>query len=194
MAINFTQGDFGAFVLVTLCDGRGDSAAELPSRFPASDGATAGTVAHSQALGASDTNVKTILFQIPVNAGVSWNAGTWTVRFNVTTANMNITVTEIYVCRQTTAGADFTIGSATGLSISCGATGVKSQAVTGAAQTPSVGDEVYVVIIASNGSMTAQSFSITPNQNIDSPFTEPDPDPRRKPVNVSQAVHRSYSW
>lgn len=106
---------------------------------------------------------------------MTWSAGTWTVRLNVTTANMNLTWTDVYICR-TSSGCfnSATIGSATGLAKSLGSTGVLSQAVTGAAQTPSAGDKVMIAFVFSNAAMSTQTFNYTPNQLIDSPFVSGD--------------------
>jgi hypothetical protein len=110
-----------------------------------------------------------MICDIPV--GTSGDAGTWTVRVNITTSNMNLTITEIHICRVNSCLNQETIGSATGLSISLGSTGVKTQTVTGAAVTLAAGDDALVSFVLSNGSMTLQQANLTLDQNIDSPFT-----------------------
>lgn len=86
---------------------------------------------------------------------------------------MNLTITEIHICRVDSSCVNqATLGSATGLSISLGSTGVKSQNVTqGSSASPSVGDLVLIVFVGSNGAMSDQNINISPDQNIDSPFT-----------------------
>ena len=158
-------------------------------------GGTAGTVPITAGITSGGTNLCFVFFACVVPAGTSGDSGTWTTRLNVTTANMNLTVTEIYVCR---ASSDCTnqetIGSATGLSISLGSTGVKTQTVSGSAVTLSAGDLVTVVYVGTNGAMTDQTIQFTPDQNIDSPFTEPAPDRRQPPVNRSFAVMRASNY
>lgn len=105
-------------------------------------------------------------------SGVTWEAGTWTINHNVTTANANLTITGCYICRLNSSFASqATIGSRTDLSISLGTTGVKQFTVTGASQSPSEGDLVAVLIQVSSAAMNS-SHSYTPNQIISSPFTE----------------------
>lgn len=151
------------------CSGRSVGGASL------SGAKVGGTSAGEQTpnLAGEASNLVLFAYECEIPADASWDAGDWTVRFNITTSNMNLTVTEIYVCRVNSSCTNqATIGSETGLSISLGTTGVKTQVVSpGAAQTPSVGDKVLVVLIASNGAMTSQSCGITSDQNIDSPFT-----------------------
>jgi hypothetical protein len=177
VAINYTQTDStsgvclgSSFCSLVAADGSGG--------MIAADGGTPGTgttsvqKTSSQDETAGDSHSYTI---IPA-AGTSWDGGTWTVRVNVTTANMNLSITAIYICRVDSGCANqATIGSATGLSISLSSTGVKSQTVTGSAQTPGVGDKVVVLIGIANGAMSTQSVVFTNDQNIDSPFTQASP-------------------
>jgi hypothetical protein len=168
MAINYTQTD-------TSTSGSGSYCAPTGSENQwrvASDGGTAGSSEVSLGWLSSQTDLGPVGFKITPAAGTTWAAGNWTVRFNVTTANMNITITDIFICRVNSSDVNqATIGSATGLSISLGTTGVKSQVISGSAQSPSVGDVVMVMILGDNGSMSSQVAGFTPNQNIDSPFT-----------------------
>lgn len=137
----------------------------------------------------SETNVVHFNLRCTVDADVSWNGGDWTIRFEITAANMNITITEIHICRLNSSNVNqATMGSATGLSISLGSTGVKSQVVTTSAQTPSVGDKVEIMIVMSNGSMNNQSYDFSVNgltQN--SPFTTPET--RRKAISMGHPFH-----
>lgn len=175
MAINFTQTDSDNAAVDTSTERAGCSGAiysGLAASPECTDGGTAGTLGMSFRLAASAVGEAGLCLVCVPAAGTTWAAGTWTVRFNVTTANMNLTVTAVHICRANSSGTNQeTIGSATGLSISLGTTGVKSQAVTGSAVTPAAGDLVTVVLVGDNGSMSAATASITRGQNIDSPFT-----------------------
>ena len=135
-------------------------------------GGTAGTVAVATGFAGSVTDARGVHLTLPVDAAVTWDAGNWTIRLNVTTANMNLTWETAYICRVDSACANqATIGSATALAISLGTTGVKSTTISGAAQTPTAGDDVVIVLGFANSAMTAQTFQATPDQLISSPFT-----------------------
>lgn len=197
MSHSFQQTDDNILQPTSVCTALSNAGAVL---FPieCSNGGTAGSAAesinHNTTTGGASRRFE--IFKCVVGAGVSWDAGTWTTRINITTANMNITATAVYICRVDSSGNNqATIGSATGLSISFGSTGVKSQDVTGSGQTPSVGDVVWVVYELTNGAMSAQAFSHTPTQLIDSPFTlSVDSPANRNIYNVSQAVNRASTY
>lgn len=164
-----TQGNLDA--AVASCSGRGvTSTGNLTSRYEPS-GAGSDTAVFSFA--SSETNVVTATWWWTPDTGITWDAGDWTVRFNVTSSNMNLTITEIHLCQVSSACANVaTLGSATGLSIALSTTGVKTQTVTqGSTATPSAGDKLLIVFVGTNGAMSSQSATITHDQNIDSPFT-----------------------
>lgn len=171
MAINYRQTDTNA----TCADGQyclPVSTGTVDILKLASDGGTAGVTEATGSHFANASDQRDILFEIVPAAGTTWAAGNWTVRLNVTTANMNLTWDTVYICRvNSSCVSQATIASATGLAISCGTTGVKSTTVSGAVQTPGAGDKIVVLLEFDNGSMTTQTFGITPNQLIDSPFT-----------------------
>src|SRR5574341_118548 len=131
----------------------------------ATDGGTAGSTPVTLGLGGSVVNAGGVAWYCIVASGVTWAAGTWTVRMNVTTANMNMTWTKCFLCRVNSANVNQeTLGSVTGLAISLSTTGVKTATITGSAATPSAGDSVAVVIVVDNAAMTAQTFDYTPDQ------------------------------
>ena len=161
----------------------------------ASVGGTAGTetTLATSALASSTDNANG-LYTLDIPAGTSGDSGTWTIRLNITTANMNLTVTKIYVCRVNSSCTNQeTIGSATGLSISLGTTGVKTQTVSGSAVTLAAGDKVVIVFVLSNGAMSDQIARWGNDQNIDSPFSVVV-DRRQPPVNRSFAIMRASNY
>ena len=170
MAINYTQtdtvSDFDGYEVCAGAYGGGAS-----NSRQASDGGSAGSTPVADTTLSSGT-ARHDLVEIHPDAGTTGSSGTWTVRLNVTTGNMNLSITAVHICRVNSSGvSQETIGSATGLSISLSSTGVKSQDVTGSAVTLAAGDLVTIVFTVVNGAMSNQSFFWTPNQNIDSPFT-----------------------
>jgi hypothetical protein len=161
MAINFQQTD--AF---TGCSASG-------ARRDALDGGTAGSSAVSLSVAGDATDSPLLRVTCFVDTGVTWAAGTWTVRLNVTTANMFVSWASATIIRvNASCVVQETLGEVTGLGISLAATGVQSTTVSGSAATPSADDRILVDFGFANGSMNAQSFEFTPDQLIDSPFTE----------------------
>lgn len=159
------------------CSGRGCGACDQSDGRDCAVGGTAGSGSVAVGAIASEAaNVHFFNFAWIPGAGITGSSGTWTVRINITTANMNLTITEIYICRAISDGTNQeTIGSVAGLSISLGTTGVKSQDVTGGAVTIGSTDYVLIVIVGSNSAMTGQSFAYTPTENINSPFSAVTP-------------------
>jgi hypothetical protein len=168
----FVETDTTGDTFSTACSGR--TANTTTSSRSASETGTAGVTAVSQTIDLSAVTKAAVMFSLPVTAGDVWNAGTWTVRLNITTAITGPTWEECYVCRVNSGGTNqATIGSVTAQAISLATTGVKSVTISGSAQTPAAGDKVYVVLVFSNSQACTRTFAYTPNQNIDSPFTAP---------------------
>ena len=123
------------------------------------------------------------VFQCPISDGSTWSAGDWTVRLNVTTANMNFRVTNVYIQRYSSACSSIAILGSVNPVEALSSTGVKTWVISCSGATPNPGDLTIVRLEVSNVSMSAQSFEFTPNQNIDSPFTQVTPsllwDPQR---------------
>lgn len=121
-------------------------------------------------------------------ADVVWNAGSWSIPWNVTNANANATLEEVHVCRLNSSNvSQATIGSTTGIGTALSSTGVITTNVTGSAQTPSAGDKVYIVFVFdTNGS--PQAIGWTPDQTITTPFTLPASNPWRPAVARIHAV------
>jgi hypothetical protein len=170
VAMTFTQTDTNPGALANCY--RSDASTVCTSQAEAGAAAGSGTCSPSHAGSESAPGSASIRMKLIVGAGITWSSGTWTFRVNITSANMNITWNECQIERVNSSDVcQGGIGIATGLAISLGSTGVKSANVSGSAQTPSVGDYVIISMICNNGAMTAQSFTWTSDQDIDSPFT-----------------------
>jgi hypothetical protein len=123
---------------------------------------------------------------------VTWAAGNWIVRLNITTAITGPTWEECYICRASAGCASqATIGSVTAQAISLATTGVKSVTISGAAQTPAAGDVVEIVLVFSNSQTMTRAFAFTPDQLIDTPFVELA---TGYGANVGQAVNRGGTF
>jgi len=104
---------------------------------------------------------------------VRWDAGPWVIRYNVSVGNMNIRLEELYVCRFDNAcGSLATVGSLLAQDLQM-TSGVKTLTVTGSEQAAGATDEIYIVARMRNNSMSAQSITIIPDQNIDTPIFIP---------------------
>lgn len=100
-------------------------------------------------------------------------AGTLTHRLNVSTAQGDLTLEDIYVCRVNSSGvSQETLGSETGLATDISAGGVFTTNITlSAASAHNAGDRVYITVAVANAhSHTSRTLEILPNQNIDTPF------------------------
>lgn len=136
-----------------------------PSAVPINIPVQAGDVGHTY-----------VWFECQLPEGSVWNAGTWTVRLDVTTANANISWEGASVCRVSSGCvSQATIGFHGFIGINLGSTGVKASGVVGSAQTPSSGDKVIICLQFANSLGSIQSFQFTPDVNIDSPFDGPIP-------------------
>jgi hypothetical protein len=104
----------------------------------------------------------------------NWAAGTYTVRINVTTANMSTVVRSVRLVRVNSAGTvQAQVGALTAQSTSIGSAGTLEFAVTGTAQTAASGDRLVAVVAFQNtNTMSAQSFGIGSDLAIDTPITQ----------------------
>ena len=162
-----TVADCGA---VVGCSGL--ALANTPGSRELVEGAIAGVAEVTVTIQGSITTAA-VMFQSQDNApgDVSWEAGDWVVRINITTSNSNCAWNEVYICRfDAVCGSLATVGFNTGLGIGLGSTGVQSSTVSGSQQTAGITDEIYVVLGIGNASPVNQSFGFTPDQNIDTPI------------------------
>jgi hypothetical protein len=154
----------------SYCSGRSLSGFGT-SPFTIEENGTPGTAQQAATFPGQGSNLIGYLSGGPIDQYYNWNAGTYTWRLNVTGSNMNITLTEVHICRISSGGTNLaTVGSATGLGISCSSTGVKSGTVTGTAQSHNPGDNIIFLFVFSNGSMSQQTLNITPDQIQNTPI------------------------
>lgn len=189
MAMTFTQTDSAT----GLC---GNCTGSIGGRRAAS-GETVGSTPVSVSVPGSSTGRLEFICIIP--SGTSGDSGSWTIRLNVTTANMNLTLSGINtgsgnVVRVNSSCVDqqdIVSTSSAWDNTNIGTTGVKTITVSCSATTVSAGDKVKICIDITNSAMTSQAFSFTPDQNIDSPFTASTaPQPN---VNDSVTITESVS-
>lgn len=143
------------------------------NRRTAEVGGTAGTTEWSEEINASTSETVGGFTAVPVDA-VVLDGGSCTVRLNVTALNMNINWDELHVRRyNSSCTLQETLNSFTSLGISLGSNGVVSTTQTlSAASTHNSGDRLVFELVFTNvDTMMAQSVGITPDQNIDVPWT-----------------------
>jgi hypothetical protein len=99
--------------------------------------------------------------------------GNWTIRLNITTANTNVTWSGVYICAvDMVTTTSTTLGSATGLGISCGTTGVKSTTVNTVPHNLGVNESVIVIPLFDNtNSMSNASVAHDVNTIFDTTMT-----------------------
>ena len=195
MAMIFTQTAGGSGGTNVYCSPRA-ATSNLLKTISSSVGGTPGAGTSQISLASSETNVSgTSISCGTLPTGTVGDAGTWTVRLNVTTANMNLTLNEIHICHLRSGSSIATIGSVTGLSTSLGSTGVITQNVTGSAVTiVTATDNVSILVSYTNGAMSTQQGFYTVDQNIDSPFNVVAAFIAKPPYRVLQAVNRAASY
>ncbi len=179
MAISYVQTDTSAPAgTIAACSGK---AVQNAFARLATVGGSAGS---TQVLPIPRVDRVSAMVEIVPASGVTWAAGEWTVPFNCTQANANVTLDGVYICRLNSSDvSQATIGSTTSIGTVLSSTGVTNVSVTGSAQTPSVGDKVYILYgFLTTGSPEAVGW--TPDQTIVSPFTVPAADDPGRPAIV----------
>lgn len=173
------------------CSGLSNSLANILDKI-ALEGGAAGTNNVACTLGASAVNNVCAHYQV---AFERYDAapGNWTIRINVATANMNVTWESCYLCRvNASLVSQETLGSATGLAISCGSTGIKSATVSQAAPSAlNAGDLLLAVCGFSNGAMSSSSFNLDASPTLTSPWGRMPAAPLFLPT---AAVRRASNW
>lgn len=153
---------------VEMCAASPNGLGKAVASHRAVEGGTAGTAASRIQTNDGPTTESLLMYQLEGISDTAWAAGSWIVRTNVTTANVNLTLEEVHICRASSNCASLaTVGSATGLGIVMNA-GVHSVNVTGTAQVAGTTDDAYIVLIF-NAATGKQLIEVTPNQIIEMP-------------------------
>src|SRR5437867_3399464 len=98
MALSFRQTDtIPSCDVAAYCSGRSLNATTRGDI--AQVGATAGSTSWAIPVNASASLLLAVGWDCIVDAGTLWNAGTWTIRLNVTTLNIHVTWSEVWICR-----------------------------------------------------------------------------------------------
>lgn len=170
MAISFTQTDTAA-VCTALVYCSFNSLNGTRSLRQATEGGTPGVATIAQSIDGGAVNIIAVFFECIVGTGVSWNAGTWTVNLDVTTAASGVmNWTGLDICRLNSSCTSQASIATASPSVPVTTTGVKTVTASGSAQSPSVGDKVMVLLSFSQTGPT-RSFSYIPDVTIDSPFS-----------------------
>ena len=172
MPITLVQTDTAANCLENqYCSANSNNSSQT-SR-DAISGGTAGVTAVSAQQADVVANRATIGFGSTAPNSTQWESGTWTIRLEVTTSNMNIDSWQFTVCRlnasctnQATVIAD-TAGTG-----DFATTGVKSGSASGSAQTAAPDDVIEVLISPHNSTSMFQNWGWKPSQNIDTPVNQ----------------------
>jgi hypothetical protein len=172
MAISFTQTDTAAACgALVYCSSASLNGAR--SLKQATNGGTPGVTTITQQIDGGASNLIAVFFECIVETDTAWNAGTWTINLNVTSAESAIAWNRVNICRLSSGCTNqASIASVGGLDISLSTTGTKTASVSGSAQTPSAGDKVMVLLAFNNSTGADRSFDYRPNVTIDSPFSE----------------------
>ena len=157
---------------ILACTSPLDGLAVTPQARLAEDGGDAGSGELSATIYKADTQAG-VMFESPAVGQTTWQAGTYTVRLNVTTAVALLVLREVHVCRvNSSCVSQEIVGNNTGLSISMAITGVKTVDVEGVEQSASATDRIYIVLIFEATNHASLTFGFTPDQNIDTPIAE----------------------
>ena len=183
MAMIFTQTDSATGVCVDTTNGR-----------ICTVGGTAGSSAVSLSVAGDAAGETEHPFTCSVSDGTTRSTGEWTTRLSVTTSNMNLSIVRLSILRYNSSCVYQETIADLAVSISLGTTGVKTQAITAIGTGGADGDLLVIIYYIANGSMNSQSFSFTPSQNIDSPFTAAAVFIAKPSFIVRQAVNRASTY
>jgi hypothetical protein len=133
-------------------------------------GGPAGSTELSFACGSSQGN-KNLEFHVTPGVGVTWGAGTITIRANCTTAEMNATGTP-FVQRKNSScvNQENLVSGGSGI-FDLSTTGVKTVTRTLSAATSPASTDILMVRITLASSSHTATVGITPSEDIDAPFS-----------------------
>lgn len=98
----------------------------------------------------------------PIPGVGNWAGGTYEVTVEVVSTNMNLTLTQIRICRYNSSMASpATVGSLTGIGRSLASAGAVAHNVTGSAQSGATDtDRLAIMLVGSNSAMSSQSVGL----------------------------------
>jgi hypothetical protein len=202
MTISLQQTDTTTTQCSPSNDPTGLNQVSSPLMTEATQGGTAGSSVHSITVGPNNLHgiQAAVYWQSNTNEPnlTSWQSGNWTVRFNITGSNSNLTWDSVYIYRMSSnCGTANLVASATGMGISMGSVQVLSKTLSGSSQSASASDTIYVILAIKNSQNTNQSFSYHSDQLIDTPlsaalpFVFPPPKRKKRPPREARYLHRS---
>ena len=175
MAKDFQQTDTAA-PLGTDVACSGATIASVPVAQLASDGGTAGIF---EVLPRHGVGVSGLAFaMVEIDPGVDVPAGDHVTRWDITTANLNVTLQEVHVCYWDDSLSSFSsLGSTTGIGDDLDAA-VKAITITGASAGPTYasGDRLYYVFVGDTAADHGnEQWGWTPSQLMTTPIVEAGP-------------------
>ncbi len=151
----------------------------LDDAAPAQAGVVGGTAGSSAVSITCDNGLKDVTIsylnvfsESGVPNSTAWEAGNWTLRTEITTADMDLTDLDCCVRRVNSAGVNqqtiilvADLGDAT-------TTGVKSVTAAGTSADASATDRILVDYLVFNANNMGDTFAFSPSQNIDTPVNQ----------------------
>ena len=172
MAVAFQQTDAtSACALDAYCSGNSDNADEESNQ--AQVGGTPGTTARTIDADISAADLNAVWMEIINIDDYDGASGNWTVRLNITTANHQLSVDEIHICRiNSSCTNQETLASSTAIARALGTAQEESFTVNQSAGTTiTAGDKIMVIFAIDNAQSMPQAFGYTPDSIITGPGT-----------------------
>lgn len=140
-----------------------------------SAGAAPGTNSRSSVCLSAGNGIQNLAFFITDagNANTATWGGSCVMRFNITTANSNITWSSLEWCEKSALSSS-SVTQTSGLAIGLGTTGVKTASVDVVAYTIKslgVSAQVHLAIVGTNVATMTATFNWLPDQDVTLPFT-----------------------
>lgn len=186
MTVSYQQTDGSASVDTGACSNGG-----IQQRYIISAGAAAGTISHSYSVRTAGALTSFVSFNTsPGEPGTATYEGSCKVLFNITTANTNVTYSELYWCNECALSGGF-VTTTSALGISLGTTGIKTASIAAAAtfnfKCLAISATCQFMINGSNGAMANAIFNFLCDQVITTPFTGAAPPPATQPYTLAQS-------
>ncbi len=175
MAQSYQQMDASASADSSACSGTSSH-----QMYNMSAGGAAGTISHSFAVSTLGAFSIVSFNTTPGDPGTLTYAGACIMRFNVTTANTNVTWSKLWWCNECALSGTLATVT-TGLAISFGTTGVKTASVEAVAATGfaclTLSAVCQLMIAGTNAAMANATFNWLNDQIVTLPFAGGAPPP-----------------